>query len=334
MTHGHQSTSEPPLPAQAVPRAAGARADGQLAAPSCVRVSWRWLALLLVWVTASGASCPHVLKQYTQPIPRALPEAASLTQIVNVVNDNSNRVQSLSTSRATIATPGLPSLNANINFQRPRSLRLTAHKFIGEELDLGSNDELMWFWVKRGQPPAMLYCRHDQFHSSAARQILPVEPEWLIEAFGLVTLNPAEGIEGPFPVGSGRVELRTRTLSGGKPMSRIIIVDDSRGVVLEEHLYDANRTLLASAVLSKHTRDPASGATLPHHIEIKCPTQQFELSIDLGDITINQLAGDPKALFTKPTYSGYNEIDLAQPPPGQIAPTASGQYQLPPATRY
>lgn len=328
------ATNEPPPFALARPVAPGECAARPPAAPRQAAVSWQWLALLVVWLSASGASCPHVLKQYTQPIPRALPEAASLTQIVNVVNDNSNRVQSLSTSKATIATPGLPSLNANINFQRPRSLRLTAHKFIGEELDLGSNDELMWFWVKRGQPPAMLFCRHDQFHSSAARQILPVEPEWLIEAFGLVNLNPAEGIEGPFPVGSGRVELRTRTTSGGKPMSRIIIIDDSRGVVLEEHLYDANRALLASAVLSKHTRDPASGVTLPHHIEIKCPTQQFEMSIDLSDVTINQLAGDPKALFTKPTYSGYNEIDLAQPPPGPIAPTAGGQYQLPPAARY
>jgi len=334
MTNCCRTTDEPESPALAVPVAPGERAEWQRMPTSRGWWSWRWLALVLVWVTASGASCPHVLRQYTQPVPRALPEAASLTQIVNVVNDNSNRVQSLSTSRATIAMPGLPSLNANINFQRPRSLRLTAHKFIGEELDLGSNDELMWFWVKRGQPPAMLYCRHDQFHSSAARQILPVEPEWLIEAFGLVTLNPAEGIDGPFPVGGGRVELRTKTISGGKPMSRIIIIDDSRGVVLEEHLYDANRALLASAVLSKHTRDPASGVTLPHHIEIKCPSQQFELSIDLGDVTINQLAGDPQALFVKPTYSGYNEIDLAQPPPGQASPTANGQYQLPAAARY
>jgi hypothetical protein len=294
----------------------------------------KWLALFLVWAMASGASCPHVLKQYTQPIPRALPEAATLTQIVNVVNDNSNRVQSLSASRATLSMPGMPSLNANINFQRPRSLRLMAHKFIGEELDLGSNDELMWFWVKRGQPPAMLYCRHDQFHSSAARQILPVEPEWLIEAFGLITLNPTEGIEGPFPVGSGRVELRTRAVSDGKPMSRILIIDDSRGVLLEAHLYDANRTLLASAVMSKHTRDPASGVTMPHYVTIKCPAQQFEMSIDLGEVTINQLAGDPSTLFVKPTYTGYNEIDLAQPPPGPLAPTASGPYQLPPAARY
>ena len=46
--------------------------------------------------------------------------------------------------------------NADIAFQRPRSFRLVGAKFIGPEVDLGSNDELLWFWVKRAQPPALL----------------------------------------------------------------------------------------------------------------------------------------------------------------------------------
>ena len=153
------------------------------------------------WVSASGASCPHIVQQYTQPIPRALPPTASLQQVIDVVNDNSARVQSLSTTRATISTPGFPSLNANIAFQRPRSFRLVAQKFIGPEVDLGSNDELLWFWMKRTQPPALFYCRHEQFAVSAARQIMPVEPEWLIEALGVVTFDPASHIEGPFAGG-------------------------------------------------------------------------------------------------------------------------------------
>ncbi len=331
MTHEPTTAagSQPLTPAGDALRAARGERANWLA-----RGTWQWGALLVVCMLSTGASCPHVLRQYTQPVPRALPPSASLTQIVDVVNTNSNRVQSLSAPRATLVATGAPSLNANLTFQRPRSLRLVASKFIGPEMDLGSNDELIWFWVKRAEPPALLYCRHDQFETSAARQILPVEPQWLVESFGLVTLNRADGIEGPFPVGSGRVEIRTRAVSGGKPMSRVIIIDDSRGVVLEEHLYDAARTRIASAVMSKHVRDPASEVTLAHHIEIKCPAQQFELTIDLGDVTINQLPADPSQLFAKPTYPGYNEIDLAQPPPGQAPATAGGQYRLPPAARY
>ena len=129
------------------------------------------------------------MQQYTQPIPRALPPSPSLDQVVDIVNDNSARVQALSAPRATITAPGFPSLNANIAFQRPRSFRLIAQKFIGPEVDLGSNDELLWFWIRRSQPPALFFCRHAQFGSSAARQIVPVEPEWLIEALGVVTFD-------------------------------------------------------------------------------------------------------------------------------------------------
>jgi hypothetical protein len=296
------------------------------------RHGWR-LGLLLLCVSASGASCPNVLQQYTQPMPRALPSGAPLTQIIDVINDNSARVQSVSTTRATISTPGVPSLSANIAFQRPRSFRLIAQTFIGREIDLGSNDEVLWFWIKHAQPPALFYCRHDQFATSAARQIIPVEPEWLIEAFGVVTLNPADHIEGPSPVGTGRVEIKTRASAPGNGVSRILIVDDSSGVVLEEHVYDAQGQRLASAAMSKHVRDPASGARLPRHVEIKWPPANFELSVDMADLHINQLTADPRELFSKPSYSGYPEMDLAQPI-GPLRPSVVGPPQAPPQVRY
>jgi hypothetical protein len=291
------------------------------------------LWVLLVWVSASGASCPRVLQQYTQPIPRALPPAASLTQIIDVVNDNSSRVQSVSTSRATLLTPGAPSLNARITFQRPRSFRLLAEKFIGPEVDLGSNDELLWFWIKHAQPPALFFCRHDQFATSAARQVIPVEPEWLIEALGVVTFDPTMQHLGPTPVGAGRLEIQSRPSTPGKGFSRITIVDDSRGVVLEQHVYDPQGVRLASAVLSRHVRDPASGVTLPRHVEIQFPPAKRELSIDMAELQINALTPDQAAqLFVKPIYSGYNEVDLAQPN-GPATP-ANGPYRVPPSVRY
>jgi hypothetical protein len=275
-----------------------------------------------------------MVQQYTAPIPRALPAGAPLVQIIDVVNDNSARVQSVSSSRATISTPGFPSLSANLSFQRPRSFRLIAQTFIGRELDIGSNDELLWFWVKHAQPPALFYCRHDQFAASAARQVMPVEPKWLIEAFGVVTFNPADQIEGPSPVGKGRVRVRTRPRGPGPSsgVSHVTIIDESTALILEEHLYDARDVRLATALLSKHVRDPATGAKLPRHVEIQWPTVNFEMTIDMADLQVNQLPSDPRELFAKPSYSGYTEIDLAQPiapimPNPQGTPTAPAQVR-------
>ncbi len=307
---------------------------GGLRARRMVAVVPRWwlLGLLLVWISASGASCPRVMRQYTQPIPQALPPSASLTQVIDVVNDNSARVQSLSTTRATLSVPGAPALNASIAFQRPRSFRLVAQKF-GPEVDLGSNDDLLWFWIKRSERPAVFYCRHDRFATSAARQVIPVEPQWLIEALGVLTIDRAAQIEGPVPIGKGRLEIRTKPSTPGVGVSQVTILDDSRGVILEEHIYDAQGSRLASAMLSKHVRDPATGVTLPRHVEIQWPPTNFNLTIDIADVQINQLGAAPQELFGMPAYSGYNNVDLGQPQ-GQLVPSANGQYRAEPSVRY
>ena len=83
---------------------------------------------------------------------------------------------------------------------------------------MGSNDELFWFWVRRAQPPATYYCRHDQFAASPARQDFPIDPYWLIEAFGIAELDPALPHQGPFRLPGGQLEVRTiREIPKGQP---------------------------------------------------------------------------------------------------------------------
>ena len=311
--------------------ARGNSAESQLTQPSRGVRGWHWLVVVAMWLAASGSSCPRVLHQYTQPIPRALPPSAPLSQVIDVVNANSAKVQSLSTPRATITMAGFPSLSADIAFKKPRSLRVVAQKF-GPQLDLGSNDELLWFWVRQSEPPALFFCRHEQYGASAARQIIPVEPTWLIEAFGVVMFDTTQGIEGPFPVGNGRLEVRTKSSTAGPGTSRITIIDDSRGVVLEDHIYDAKGARLASSIMSKHVRDAATDVILPRHLEISWPTTKLNLSVDLPDLQINQVSNDPQR-FIKPVYSGYNEIDLANPP-GPLVPNAFGPANAPATARY
>jgi hypothetical protein len=291
--------------------------------------------LLAVAIAASGANCQQMLPRYTQPLPRVLPPAATLGQVMEVVNNNSSAVSSFSTSRASVSTPGYPALNANLAFQRPRSFRMRADLAIsGPEVDLGSNDQLFWFWVKRNQPPGMFYCYHDQFANSAARQVLPVEPDWLAQAMGLVSFDASDQHEGPFPVRGGKLEIRSTTpgLNGAR---RVTIIDEASGVVLEQHVYDQQGTRLASSTMSNHQRDPASGVIMPRRVRVEWPTSHFELRIELADLQINQLSADPVALFTKPEYPGYENINLANPsgmqtlpasgpPAGTIVPFPSG----------
>ena len=66
-------------------------------------------------------------------------------------------------------------------------LRLVAGLPIGtgREIDLGSNDELFWFWIRRNDPPGVYYCRHAEFASSPISRELAVDPHLVAQAFGL-----------------------------------------------------------------------------------------------------------------------------------------------------
>ena len=264
----------------------------------------RWLLLIATGLFAlSGASCPHFLQQYTNPLPRVLPASPppTLEQVIDVVNRNSSQIQSFSTNHASIGGSGFPTLSTSIAFERPQEFRLRAVSLVGAELDLGSNDELFWFWVKRNQPPAVYYCRHDQFAASQARQMTPFEPRWLIEALGVVDFDRSLPHQlTVLPNDRLRIDTDRDTPEG--PMKKITILDGSQGWVLEQYLYDAHRRLVARSIASGHRRDPLSGLVMPTVVQIDSPPAKLSLRIDLGNVEINRLSGDRTKLWSMPSY--------------------------------
>jgi hypothetical protein len=313
------------------------------------------LMLVASSVCASGATCqrPLAVNPFAAPgpaAPQVLMENASREQIVAAVNQNSAKIQSLSVTGAAITVQdmmGLPILSGNIAAQRPRRFRLTAGTTFGQEVDLGSNDELFWLWVKRNQPPAVYYCRHEQFANSAIRQVMPIEPTWLLSALGMVDLDPASVFDGPLPSprGAGTVELRSWLPSATGRLQRVTVIDARRAWVIEQHVYDqAGTTLLASAVAESHRYYPVEQVSLPEQVSIRLPTAGIAMKINLGAVQINQLSGDRSQLWALPTFEGYPQYDLggavpgtpfpgmpaAQTAPGVVVPTSYPNYPTTP----
>jgi hypothetical protein len=273
----------------------------------------RWLLLIVVGLFGlGGASCPQMVRQYTAPLPRVLPASPTLEQVIEVVNRNSSQIQSFSTGRASLSGSGFPSLTASVAFQRARRFRLQAGTSFGAELDLGSNDELFWFWVKRSQTPAIYFCRHDQFAMSQARRVTPFEPQWLIEALGVVELDRALPHQMTL-LPNDRIKIDTIRDTPEGPVAKVTIIDGSQGWVLEQHVYDATRRLVASAIASGHRRDPLTGLVMPTVVDINSPQAQLRMRIDLGNVEINRLADDRPALWTMPNYAGASVVDMGNP---------------------
>ena len=75
---------------------------------------------------------------------------------------------------------------------------------------------------------------------------------------------------------------------------------------------------------------------MPSVVQIHCPAAQLNLRVDLGNVQINRLSGDPAALWSLPNYPGAPLVNLADPnlqmSPGGGAPLArTSRRTVPPA---
>jgi hypothetical protein len=285
------------------------------------------LALLLILLSAACApGCrwnEWFVRHTHEPPPIVFSALPTRDEAVAAINANSQRVQSLQSQGGTISVPGAPAISAEVALARPKNLRFRAGtNLLGPELDLGSNDEQFWFWAARAPGSSVYFARHDQFHTSQARQLLAVEPSWLIEALGVVSVDPARVTEGPLDAGNGRVQMRTSLpSSAAADYSRLIVFDAKHAHVLEQHLYDGRGELIATSRTSSHEHYPLDGVSLPRKIEVQIPTGGLRFQLDVTRWGINQAAPEGTQLYELPraALSSYPFVDIADPsfvPPG------------------
>jgi hypothetical protein len=295
-------------------------------------------ALVLLAVSAmTSAGCrwnDWFRRNSSEPPPIAFASLPSRDEAFAAINANTQRIQSLQTQGATISIPGAPAISAEIALERPRNLRFRAGtNLLGPELDLGSNDELFWFWAARAPQPSVFFARHEQFATSPARQMLAIEPAWLIEALGAVEIDPAGIVEGPTAADNGRVQLRTRLPTAGGEYSRLLVFDSKYAWVLEQHVFDEQGQLIASSRTSQHEYHPLDGISLPKRIEVQIPQGQLRFQLDVSRWAINQPAFEGQALYELPRsqLSNHPFVDLADPtftPPGQSVPVGQPPARL------
>jgi len=277
----------------------------------------RKILLILVLVTStSGATClPRELWKKNDPLPPvAFDQFPTLQEVLTVVN-SSQRVKQLDAQGARVSAPGTPRLRASMALERPRQFRLRAgvFDFSGPELDLGSNDERFWLWIKQHPQPAVYYARHAEFTGSRARQLMPVDFRWFSDALGLVELDPAGVHEGPLRAGKGKLEIRTRVAAEEGERVRVTVIDDRYGRILEQHLRDSQGQLLVSIHSSRHRFYPAHGVSLPHQVEIHLlpgHANQMKLELNVASYQINRVTPSPAELWEMPSFEGYPAVDI------------------------
>jgi hypothetical protein len=241
-----------------------------------------------------------------------LSENPSVDEIARAVNTNALRVRSLTANYATLNAAGAPQLRAAVFVERPGRFRIRGtHAFTGPEIDLGCNDEQFWLWIKRSEPKAMYFARHDRLASSGLRRLIPLSPQQLVEAFGLSTLDPQAAHQGPFQQGPDRLAIRSTIAAPEGQLARTTIVDARTAWVVEQQLHDPSGQLLATVKTSDHRTDATSGAVLPHMIELTIPSGNLSMTLSIERWEVNTPA--PADAWQKPEQPGYPNVDASDP---------------------
>lgn len=149
---------------------------------------------LLALVAFLGGLILFFLLKHDRHEPDPLPEpggeiAAPNQEILNIVEnfaEKSDAVRSVYCKNMPISLrQGRQTFSClgELAYEKPRNFRLIArHRFTGEEMDIGSNSSIFWFWSKRMSPPSVYFCKHENYPKSQLKSAL--NPEFLTKSLG------------------------------------------------------------------------------------------------------------------------------------------------------
>lgn len=299
------------------------------------------LGIAVLTFAASGATCVpkrNIPEFQPQPIFTSTPSADQMLEILN----RSRGIQSLQSNFVTVNPNKMRSLDATLVWQRERRFRVSGgiSRMMGNNFDVGSNDEWFWMAVRDGMNPQLYVARHAEFEAQPQRRILPVSPLWIVEALGVIAVDPQQVMGPPVQRPDGMMELSTMVPSPTGTFTRTVVVDPKFGYTRQLVLRDPVGRLVATANQLEHEYYPSVGMSLPHRVVIQLvpaldpPT---EIDITIGKYAVNSLDPNQATGYDLPHSAGYQVINLvpySQGLPQAVTPIQVTPASAPPNTAY
>ncbi len=233
--------------------------------------------------------------------------------------------------------------------QKPKNFRMQAGLAIGgDQLDIGSNAQEFWMYVKQPKP-TYLFCTHADFPKVQNDLPVPFEPDWVLQALGMSTYDTSKKYEVEINEKAHVYYLKTDdTNAAGLKIMRVTEfagdATDGTQPQVRRHLIrtQANgvwqTTMIAEIhkVTSLDVVDPQTGlrtaVQVPTDVTLEWPLQKVKLALSLGKPQLN--TREEVALFSKPpTIGNANPVNLADyrsngSPSGLIRGSTPGDLPL------
>lgn len=127
---------------------------------------------------------PFVFEENSKEISTKNSEFSKIIQSINKRNESINSII-VSEMPIKLKNSGFTfKLTGDLAFEKEKNFRLKiTHRLTGKEMDLGSNQNIFWFWSKRIDPPALYFSKHENLSKTNLKSAL--NPTLMIESLNL-----------------------------------------------------------------------------------------------------------------------------------------------------
>ncbi len=293
---------------------------------------------LAVMVVVTGCNhWPHTRER--NPVRVGTGPAPKAADLVKYLNDNAGRVQAIEGRRLAIDCKqnGQPAgLEAVLVCRKPRDFRLMGTVAGSTEVDIGSNSQEFWYWIKRADPPYVFYCSYEDFQRGAARNMpFPFQPDWIIAALGVAEYDPAK----PYELTETRSTLElseTAASPSGQPVKKVTIFSRNslaggRPQVVGYAVRDARGNDVCRATIDAVQVDKKTRSVLPERVVFTWPEQKLEMKMRLTGVESTTIDEQRAAtVFSRQSLGNLQSYNLSRgpdSPPGQAVQRAGATAQ-------
>jgi len=252
--------------------------------------AWLLITLVLVlsgcvWDNHDNSIRKDDVRQTFGPPPQA-------SALVKYLNDNSARMAGLTAKVALDCKMDRQSVGIDglLACSRQRNFRLKGDVDGNPVVDLGSNDQEFWYWVKDKQTPYLYHCSYADLARGTVRLPFPFQPDMVLTALGLGTYDPGRNYR--VNPSSRFLELIEDTVTpDGKTVDKVTVFNrmEVRGTepqVVAHALRTKQGQLICTATIKRVTIDSASGAIVPQHVVVVWPVEKVQMEMRLQNIRV------------------------------------------------
>jgi hypothetical protein len=241
--------------------------------------------------------------------------------LVNYLNDNARRINSLRAKVDMDVTQDGKSVGpvGVLVCEKPRNFRLRASVLGSQQIDIGSNNQELWFWIKQANPPHQYVCSHEDLASGRAVLPFPFDPSMVLSALGMAEYDP--NVKYDLKSFEKSHELSWDTVSAdGRQVRRTIAFHrmpvpvhsdkaEAFGQVVKDIKTDK---VICQARIEKVYRD-RHGSVVPSSVIISYPAERATIRLMLSGIEINAVTPEDAQLsFTRRPIPGVQVYDLGK----------------------